>query len=152
MVSNFRRSSQAWKKRLKQWIYTFTFVAFLNIHSLLYFFFLFTWGVILQGVKLYNCWTSQTWFPIGVLYYILQVPTGYPLHPKYLLKLNPSEISVSMSRLVTLTMPTHYEHTIFSILSWPIPAQSPSNLPSTLHNPPPPVPPFLQMQNLCTRA
>ena len=37
MVSNFRKSSQDWKKRLKHWAYTCTFVAFINIT--LFFFF-----------------------------------------------------------------------------------------------------------------
>ena len=44
MVSNIRRSSQAWKKRLKDWTYTCTFVPFLNT-----FFFLSTWSVIRQS-------------------------------------------------------------------------------------------------------
>ena len=39
MVSNCRRSSQAWKKRLRHWTYTCTFVAFLDIHTFFLFFF-----------------------------------------------------------------------------------------------------------------
>ena len=35
-MSNFRRSSQAWKNGIKHWTYKCTFVAFLNIHSLLF--------------------------------------------------------------------------------------------------------------------
>ena len=31
-MSNFRRSSHTWKKRLKHWTYMCTFVTFLNIH------------------------------------------------------------------------------------------------------------------------
>ena len=33
-MSNFRRSSHTWKKRLKHWTYMCTFVTFLNIHFL----------------------------------------------------------------------------------------------------------------------
>ena len=34
------------REGLKHWRYTYTFVAFLNIHYYCYFFFLSTWGVI----------------------------------------------------------------------------------------------------------
>ena len=36
MVSNFSKSSHAWKGRLKHWAYTCTFVAFLNVTILYY--------------------------------------------------------------------------------------------------------------------
>ena len=50
MVSNFSKSSQAWKDRLKLWAYTCTFVALSALLHLL-FFSLYSCGVIRNGKK-----------------------------------------------------------------------------------------------------
>ena len=60
MVSNFSKSSQAWKDRLKNWGYTCTFVVFLNIYyTILHIINVSTWGVMRVGlfseVNLFSC-------------------------------------------------------------------------------------------------
>ena len=54
---NFRRSSQAWKKRLKHWTYTCSFVSFLNIQSFIRYFIIFSFHL---GCK--NHYFQQWWF------------------------------------------------------------------------------------------